>query len=224
MNRVSWLNLHVVIPIRDVRCLIYAHLDTCDHEVVEMAHGVRKKISFQRVLFALRKGYTELVQYFHKHDKATGWQWPDIGTVLLEFEDSKIILWYAERFGDEYKTWAVHAGILHRCIMRNHNELLKVLLLRYGWGTNSSVYLDCATANNLSLAKWYYHQDELMEYHTQVAQQAYHIFRALLNHKTPEFYVWAKQHLELEENLKQNQLALARQKWPELKRVKRIKL
>ncbi len=64
-KRVSWLNLHLHIPQRDVRKLIYAKLDLCDRMMVEMAHNTKKTFNDMYdwcALFA-RRGYRKLIEF-----------------------------------------------------------------------------------------------------------------------------------------------------------------
>jgi len=65
-RRVSWLNLHEVIPQRDVRRLIYKKLTNHERLVVELAHGVAtRKPSMNLVHYAALNGFLSLLQWAH---------------------------------------------------------------------------------------------------------------------------------------------------------------
>lgn len=65
-GRVSWFNLHVWIPQKDIRKLIYAKLDYDDRTVVECAHNLHKEptLNFAFSSFhCAHNGYINLLKW-----------------------------------------------------------------------------------------------------------------------------------------------------------------
>lgn len=78
IKRVSWLNLHLHIPQKDVRKIIYAMLNNGDRIVVDCAHNGGKNMSLQQTVtlsdHCAKYGYIELFEwgiskgcYVHAH-------------------------------------------------------------------------------------------------------------------------------------------------------------
>ena len=62
---VSWLNLHIWIPQRDVRKLIYGKLSQTDREMVEYAHlGI--SIGPKAFKYGVKRGYLSLLQWIYQ--------------------------------------------------------------------------------------------------------------------------------------------------------------
>ena len=67
--QVSWLNLHLFIPIKDVRKLIYSMLTEHDRLVVQEAHGIDRKNLLSETFseYCASGGYLELLQWARKN-------------------------------------------------------------------------------------------------------------------------------------------------------------
>ena len=66
--RVSWLNLHLWIPQRDVRKLIYGLLNKCDRAMVECAHFSQKPIDKGLPKVCVKYGYMSLLKWAVDHN------------------------------------------------------------------------------------------------------------------------------------------------------------
>lgn len=62
---VSWLNLHLFIPIKDLRKLIYSMLNEHDMLVVQEAHGIDRKDLLSETFseYCASGGYLELLKW-----------------------------------------------------------------------------------------------------------------------------------------------------------------
>jgi hypothetical protein len=67
-KRVTWLNLHHLIPQRDIRKLIYARLNNYDREVIECAHFRKKRPTITRsfVYYCAKSGYLGLLIWLRR--------------------------------------------------------------------------------------------------------------------------------------------------------------
>ena len=140
-KRVSWLNLHERVPIRDVRKLIHSYLDACDREAVEMAHGVRKKATFKSIKQWARANYFELVRHMRQKRLFDRWNWKEFGPWIVSRCDTDFVLWYAMCMsqGGVYDL-KVRKTILKTCICQGNEFLFKKLCLEYAWDTGMPVY------------------------------------------------------------------------------------
>lgn len=69
-SRVSWLHLHLWIPQKDVRKLIYALLDAADRVMVECAHNRTRAptLSIETTVICAARGYLNLLQLIPEYD------------------------------------------------------------------------------------------------------------------------------------------------------------
>jgi hypothetical protein len=65
VSRVSWLNLHLRIPQKDIRKLVYALLSPEDREMVACAHNTRRvpDLTEDFLYHSARHGYVELLDW-----------------------------------------------------------------------------------------------------------------------------------------------------------------
>ena len=75
MGRVSWLNLHLYIPQRDVRKIIYALLSKCDRIIVQCAHSssltLTDKVCKDMLKNCAANGYLELFCWIEDQTNCT---------------------------------------------------------------------------------------------------------------------------------------------------------
>lgn len=207
--RVSWLNLHKHVPLRDVRRLIYSYLEPCDREMVEMAHGTRKRVSFKSVVQMTERNYFDLVQYIRKRRLFMSWYWPSIGAVIEKHCDPDFVKWFA--MCAHIIDWELRYAILKQCIFSGYDSLVKTLCLEYGWHRHVPMYAYFAQANNLSLAKWFY-----WKFPDQTFLNGYTI-SVVIEHATLDFLIWMQEKLDIMREVTLKQRDEIFDKWPEFK-------
>ncbi len=104
--RVSWLNLHLWIPQKDVRKLIYAKLTDRDHLMVKCAHKSYLQLPFGCILelAATRHSDINVVAYCIEH--CFPWSLPTImDTILSKTRSTKVVEYIQKRYPYEYDKW-----------------------------------------------------------------------------------------------------------------------
>ena len=210
-RRVSWLNLHEWIPIRDVRKLIYALLDACDRECVEAAHGVRPVISFAAACVAASKGHLKLVR--HLKMSPTPWNNFNILWAATESTSSSMIEWACTQPG--YLLWEERERVMRACLEKGFFELAWRLNTKRAFPFPTSTYHWCVLHRRLDFA---------MQVHKKFPNLAHPHYPPLLDSiirfADVRFYRWATLVKHLQPSAEQREKAY--KKWPEL--AKRIKL
>lgn len=217
-KRVSWLNLHEHVLIRDVRKLIYSYLDACDREAVEMAHGVRKRATFESIKQWTRANYFELVQDMRQKGLYDRWSWKELGSCIASRCDTDFVLWYAMcTMQCGVCRFKVQETILKTCICQGNEFLFKKLCLEYAWHHGMPVYAFLATENNIELAQWYFWKTSCKRLYFP------DIRYALLEEADLEFLKWLEQKVEFMYAFTIGEKEQLFDKWPEFKQWHRGK-
>ena len=214
--RVSWLNLHVHIPIRDVRKLIYSLLDACDQECVEVAHGVRKIVTLSSACTAASNGHLSLVKYLAM--SATPWYPQEIVIASLKSDNEAMIDW-ACTSNKMNLAWVVREEVMSACFEKGFFTLAQKLRRRNGMPLPQNLYHWCAFHNNLDYALAIHKEDPLFP-----VPYYYTLIDIIIDYTSVRFFRWA--FLIKKITVDASQMERAVEKWPELGRrpEKRIKL
>ena len=146
MNRVSWLNLHLWVPQKDVRKLIYSLLDSVDKQMIKCAHNSTLKVwlNGEETRICASRGYLTILQIASPFIVGPEYicEYAALGGHL------NIIKW-AKQLGCE-----MDSNTCTNAAKGGHFDLLKSVRLNYGCDWDIFTSAAAAESGQLEILKW----------------------------------------------------------------------
>jgi len=211
----GWINLHEHLPYKDVRRLVYALLNVCDRQCIEIAHGVRREYTFDAVLIAARNGHMKLV----RHMRMTRVAWDPNGVAVAASQSGN----------EEFIVWATNPGKF-RIDWKSQQEIMLNLLqagrFQCAWNLYKQCFYPvpavalyyCVVHNNLNYAQKF---NQIVSVPPNAMRQwDGNIIDAILEFADVRFYRYATLMMRLVVSPEQEERA--REKWPELNKKRKV--